>query len=368
MMRLYVSGVIIVTLVLSFTQVIQAQSDVQAPTSSPTADNITLTPTTDTIMSSPTADNITLTPTTDTIMSSPTTDAVNSMQDSFNQITSTGNPADLVDVIIELHSKYGLENPSLSRTTIRERRAQIRSIQNEFINRQTINIQTVKRKSNIFPIIYVTIRRGDINTLASDPLIVSINIDQYYAPTMFGSTELIGSQLANQSGYDGKGTSVVVLDTGVNKSHPFLSTKVVGEACFSTTNYMSTSLCPNQLPQSTAKNSGKPCPQNVEGCNHGTHVAGTIAGKITTIQTKYNGTKTVRGVAPGAKIIAVQVFSRFAKNYCGNGATSDCTLTWTSDFDAALEWIYEKISAGNVPAYLYTPAEQQCGFFRRSRA
>jgi subtilisin family serine protease len=34
---------------------------------------------------------------------------------------------------------------------------------------------------------------------------------------------------------DGTGQVIAILDTGVDKTHPFLANKVVAEACFSTT-------------------------------------------------------------------------------------------------------------------------------------
>lgn len=325
MMKHYVVGVIVIALLLSLYKDIQAQTDSPKPT--------------DTMLSTPELLDITATP-----------ELTPNSLTPVNQTINTENPNDIVRVIIELQGSSDLENPTLPRNQIQKRRAQIRTLQDGFLNRQSSQITLITRKSNIFPIVYVSMRRGDIDLLRADPQVTSINIEEEYYPTMFESTDLIGSKTANNSGYNGKGTSVAVLDTGVNKSHPFLSKKVVGEACFSTTNGVSTSLCPNQDPQSTAVNSGKPCPQPVEGCNHGTHVAGTIAGNILTISTKSNGIQTIRGVAPGAKIIAVQVFSRVPKSHCGIGATSDCVTAWTVDIDAALEWLYEKVSTDNAPA------------------
>jgi hypothetical protein len=61
-------------------------------------------------------------------------------------------------------------------------------------------------------------------------------------------------------------------------------------------------------------------------------VAGIVAGNRTYV----NGA-TISGVAPDAKIIAVQVFSGFP-GYCGN---ADCALSYDSDQMAALQWLYE---------------------------
>jgi subtilisin family serine protease len=67
-------------------------------------------------------------------------------------------------------------------------------------------------------------------------------------------------------------------------------------------------------------------------------VAGIVAGKATPL-TINSRNFTISGVAPGAKLIAVQVFSRFDNaEFCGSSAP--CVLTYTSDQIAALEYIY----------------------------
>ncbi len=127
--------------------------------------------------------------------------------------------------------------------------------------------------------------------------------------------------------------NVIVFDTGVQATHPLLANKVVFEACFGsnvdfvdgqgvvTQRYRS--ICPQQgpagapdagdSPVTNIANSGGPSPNGIgcvlntvanptasDVCSHGTHVAGIAAG---------NDGDLRRGVAPGAKIVSVQVFS-----------------------------------------------------------
>ena len=249
-------------------------------------------------------------------------------------------------VIIVLKSSLGIEaqntnvNQRLTRSTV------VQQLQAAFLQRKTGIILTVNRQFTLFPIIVATVATSNIATLQADPLVESVQIDRLSTVNLNNSTELIGSAAANSAGYGGGGATVAVLDTGVDKNHPFLAGQVIQEACFSSTDsqYGSTSVCPGGVPQSSDVDSGLPCPENFDGCAHGTHVAGIVAGNR-----MYVNGATISGVAPDAKIIAVQVFSGFAE-YCSddNVVYYDCALSYDSDQMAALQWLYE--------TYLITPA------------
>ncbi|MEI8412655.1 MULTISPECIES: S8 family serine peptidase [unclassified Kribbella] len=85
------------------------------------------------------------------------------------------------------------------------------------------------------------------------------------------SVPQIGAPAAWQAGYTGKGVSVAVLDTGIDKSHPDLASQVAG-----------------------GKNFTEESDEDLVG--HGTHVASTIAGTAAASNGKY------KGVAPDAKL------------------------------------------------------------------
>ena len=119
--------------------------------------------------------------------------------------------------------------------------------------------------------------------------------------------------------------------------------KVVSEACYSSTVAgQSTSLCPGGAAASTAVGSGVNCSTSIPGCDHGTHVASIAAGN----------SASIKGVAPGAKLIAIQVFSRFTSpSYCGSAPA--CVLIYTSDFTKGLERVHAlrttfKIASANM--------------------
>jgi subtilisin family serine protease len=108
-----------------------------------------------------------------------------------------------------------------------------------------------------------------------------------FIPSLNNSTQRVNNNALISLGYTGQGYTVAVIDTGVDFSHPFLAGKKAGEACFTAANS-----CPNGTNQMTGDGSARPTHW------HGTHVAGIIAGK----------NSTMNGVAPGAKILGINVF------------------------------------------------------------
>jgi subtilisin family serine protease len=122
----------------------------------------------------------------------------------------------------------------------------------------------------------------------------------------------IAANLPHQDKFIGDGTYVVIIDTGIQKDHPFFQQRVALEACFAPK-------CPNGLNQQIGSGAANPVHW------HGTHVAGIAAG--------YNS--SYNGVAPGAKIIAINVFD-------STGAAYD------SDIIKALNWVNSISSQYNI--------------------
>jgi subtilisin family serine protease len=146
---------------------------------------------------------------------------------------------------------------------------------------------------------------------------IPIDVAQATSPVKFklnlvSSTNRISANVAYDYGFKGQDTHVVVIDSGVETTHPFLNDKVVLEACFA-------NVCPNGTTRMIGQGAAKPVHW------HGTHVAGIVAGSDS----------SMRGVAPEAKIIAVNVFAT-------DGST------WDGHIQKALEWVSSISSSYNI--------------------
>lgn len=180
---------------------------------------------------------------------------------------------------------------------------------------------------------YLVLENVDSWTLSKikeNSQVSSVELDVIVPPILSQSVPLIGANNAWTKGYSGTEQAVAVLDTGVDKTHSaFSGSKVISEACYSSNNstYGSTTVCPNNSQAQVGSGAGKACNSSIRGCDHGTHVAGIVAGN----------SSTVRGVAKDAKIVAIQVFSRFnSQSICGSGG-APCALSFTSDQIRGLE-------------------------------
>ncbi|MDR3518226.1 MAG: S8 family serine peptidase [Azospirillaceae bacterium] len=188
----------------------------------------------------------------------------------------------------------------------------------------------------------------DANALAAlgnNATVTSITEDRLAKPRYTSaSVTLIGGPTVWAEGYTGVGQAVAILDTGMATAHPYLGGRVVAEACFSTTSssYGSTTLCPNGTSSQTGTGSGVNCSVILTSdCEHGTHVAGIAAG--------YQST-SFSGVAPGASIISVQVYSLFSGSECQGSGSYTCVLSWTSDQIRGMEYIYQLRNSYSIAA------------------
>lgn len=181
------------------------------------------------------------------------------------------------------------------------------------------------------PVLALTVDAQELDALRRSADVLHIREDVLRKPRLAESVPLIGAPTAWAAGATGSGWAVAVLDTGVDQSHPFLSGKVVSEACYSTTDAGSaaSSVCPGGI-NSTAAGSGVACPSSVAGCSHGTHLAGIAAGTGASFS----------GVAKNASVISIQVYSRIdSMGFCSPDP-SPCVGAFDSDVLAGLNRVY----------------------------
>ncbi len=184
--------------------------------------------------------------------------------------------------------------------------------------------KSVKQFSTI-PYVAMTVDAATLDYLRSLPEITSITEDKDLAPTLAESVPLVSAPAAWSAGYSGAGRTIAILDTGVEKTHPFLNGKVISEGCYSTTGGIYLSLCPNFVTQSTASGAGVNCRATLINCDHGTHVAGIAAGRGSSFS----------GVARDANLISINVYSEKLTDCAPYSAP--CIVARESDIVLGLE-------------------------------
>ncbi len=180
-------------------------------------------------------------------------------------------------------------------------------------------------------------------------IVSSTNITPISNPTIIrDSMRHVGMHNAWVNGFTGAGQSIMILDNGFETTHPFISGKFTIESCFNSPNgapiqYLDAqgnpqygvlnSLCPSANAATGDSPIGLPgsavnCGSWYDpSCYHGTHVAGIAAGKAGwNAALGWNSGRGLSGMAPGASIIAAQVFSELRSTtgaYVGRYAADD---------------------------------------------
>ena len=141
------------------------------------------------------------------------------------------------------------------------------------------------------------------------------------------SVPYIGADTAHASSNKGKGTYLVLIDTGINVDHPMLKGRVALEACFTILRS-----CPNGTNQQTGTGAAAPVDW------HGSHVSGIMAGSY----------EQYIGVAPEAKIIAINVFD---KDLSSSETAITNALNWVSSISKNYNIAAVNMSLGTSRVY-----------------
>ena len=252
----------------------------------------------------------------------------------------TTSSAQSVRVIVELRlpSRHVPEGDLPDAATVISQRQAIAARTAQVLSRLAARARRAPRQFQTVPFVALEVTPEERAALALDPDVERVLDDVLLFPVLTDSAPLVEADQAWNAGYDGTGTVIAGRDTGVDKAHPFLSGKVVEEACYSKTEPgVSETLCPNGLDQQIGLGAAVPC--TMTNCFHGTHVAGIAAGNDP------SAAQPIAGVAKGAHVFAIQVFTKVVDpDSCGGVAP--CIGVFSSDVIAGLERVYSVALSG----------------------
>ena len=173
-----------------------------------------------------------------------------------------------------------------------------------------------------------------------DPIEEEFTIDSLQkSMNLRGNTENLTSiSTAHALGYKGDGAVIAVIDTGLNSSHEQFTGRVIAEKCFSTGNYQDGDDTFYSVCASNASSADSAAPSGARYSSHfthGSHVAGIMAGRD--------------GIAPNAKIVAIQGFSEIS-GPCAHDATQTCydAAMLTSDELKAYDYLIDFVNNNGI--------------------
>ena len=209
------------------------------------------------------------------------------------------------------------------------------------------------REYDKMPYLALEVSPAALRGLAKAPGVKAISENTLSPPNLASTIPIINADDVHNLGWTGAGRTVAILDTGIDADHPYLAGRIVAQQCFSASSAAATSLCPDGTTNDNSADiePGGALLANCVGitgnCDHGTHVAGIAAGAFASDAAN----APANGVAPGANVIAVQVFSRFGDPECtAAGTTAPCILSSVADQISGLNWVFGQTGTFNIDA------------------
>lgn len=255
-----------------------------------------------------------------------------------------------IGVILGVRDEAWRPEGLLRAEEVAAQRARVRNLKTTVFSRHRDARVVAARDYVGIPFALVMVTEGSLRQLLADEAVHSIEEDVEGELTLSFSTEHIGATAAHTRqpvGYRGEGQMIVIIDAGVDHTHPFFGStsriRQADSACFSAPwesqqgdpvgTYLP--LCPNGTSTQTGfdangvgagvpcnNSDGMPMSNPVHPCHHGTKVAGIAIG----------ANASMSGVAPGAEVIPIQVASKKCDAF-------GCVKTLKSDVVAALTYV-----------------------------
>jgi len=159
----------------------------------------------------------------------------------------------IAKVGVQLSGQWELD-PELSPDARLAQRQAIANAQQGLIAALVGTRHKVISRSSIGPFLSLEVGPDALAVLEHSQLVKDVYLEEALVrPQLSESVPHIGGNQAWVGGFDGTGQVVVVIDTGVDGNHPFLTGKVFAEACFS-----SGGNCPNG--ENVSDRFGRRCP------------------------------------------------------------------------------------------------------------
>ncbi|QQZ10197.1 S8 family serine peptidase [Heyndrickxia vini] len=244
------------------------------------------------------------------------------------QLTQRYNPHEKVRVVVELEgepaisvpTKKGIRYKDLPEKTKNQLQSEVKEEQSDFISdvkKENIDFKVQNTFTTVVNGLSGEVEFGQIEELEKIPNVESVSVVNEYErpkekPDMLSSKDMVEAIQTWNTGYNGEGMVVGIIDTGIDPNHKDMKLSDASKAKLTQTKVgelKSTGNLPGKYYTAKVPYGYNYADKNSEimdlgpdATMHGMHVAGTVGA---------NGDETkdgIKGVAPEAQLLALKVF------------------------------------------------------------